>query len=78
MPQEQKPSVGRIVHYGQPVSHFGSLTHPEPWAAIITAVNRDETVCLQVFGLIGVTPREQVSYSEELKEGFWTWPPRVG
>lgn len=72
---DQKPSVGRIVHYTPDDSD------QRPWAAIITRVSRDESrldVNLTVFMPDGSTsPREIVEFSEKPQPGHWSWPPRV-
>lgn len=72
-----KPTVGRIVHY-----HIEDST--EPYAALITAVNPDDTVELNVFAKRGSPLKNGqfgegiiASFSEEPKPGHWTWPPRV-
>ena len=80
MPEEQKPSVGRIVHFGAK-----DLTVDVPYdeaklirlAAIITLVNEDSTVSLQIFGIWNVSPRNNVPFSYTLEANCWTWPPRV-
>jgi hypothetical protein len=79
MSQEQKPSVGRIVHFGYSQS---SMARKEPQletrAAIITQV-AGEYATLTVFHPNGVmgTRVVAVPHSDELKEGHWSWPPRV-
>lgn len=71
---DQKPSVGRIVHYTPD-------GEPGPWAAIITRVSVDAArfdVNLGVFMPSGcVSPRENVEFSEKPSPGCWSWPPRV-
>lgn len=72
----QLPSVGRIVHY------YTDDRTDQPMAAIVTGVfEGDEklSVDLSVFQrklpspLIGV----KVPFSDTLKRGHWSWPPRV-
>ena len=74
---DQKPSVGRIVHYhsyGTPGGEF----LPEPRAAIITEVEFDaQFVGLAVLNLTGMYFNRRVQYSETPKPGCWSWPPRV-
>lgn len=82
---EQKPTVGRIVHYqayGTPGGEFPSV----PRAAVITEVGRDgdpktfdETgeVGLFVANPTGLFLNRRVKYSAEPKPGCWSWPPRV-
>lgn len=81
-----KPSVGRIVHYGYvsrwvptsgaAVEHKGLLVE---CAAIITRWVGPDRVCLSVFLPDGDEEmgKQDVAFSEELKEGCWSWPPRV-
>lgn len=71
-----KASLGRIVfycRYGSP----GGEHKPEPSPAIITKVLNDETQECQLF-VINPTGVyfNQTPYSETLKPGHWTWPPR--
>lgn len=75
---EQKPSVGRIVHYqayGTPGGEYASV----PRAAIITETYKDEPT---LAGLCVLNPTGQffnrhVLYDAEGKPGTWRWPPRV-
>ncbi len=73
---EQKPSIGRTVHY-QRYGSPGGEHKAEPSPAVITQVHADGTTC-QLFvmnpnGLyFNTTP-----YSEEPKPGHWNWPPKV-
>lgn len=74
---EQKPSVGRIVHYqryGTPNGEHKS----EPSAAIITAVTCPESKKCQLFVMNpnGVYFND-TPYSETPKAGHWNWPPKV-
>lgn len=77
---DQKPSVGRIVHYG----------YYQPWrdvegeklvavAAIVTQVNEDGTVNLAIFLPSGGLPTtaSYVKQSETLEKDSWMWPPRA-
>ncbi len=74
---EQKPSIGRVVHY-QKYGTPGGEHKSEPSAAIITKVINEETKECQLFVMnpngvyFNATP-----YSEEPKPGHWNWPPRV-
>ncbi len=82
---EQKPSIGRIVHYQAHGSPDG--THKsEPRPAIITRVGLEQdsetgagvnTVDLTVFNPTGLFFNVNCKYSEEPKGGTWRWPPRV-
>lgn len=73
---EQKPSVGRIVHYqayGTPGGEFKSV----PRAAIITEVYPNTTeVSICVMNPQGLF-FNKVKYSETREPGHWSWPPRV-
>ncbi len=72
---EQKPSVGRVVHYqayGTPGGEFKSV----PRAAIITEVISDDEVGVCVLSPQGLL-FNKAQYSAEPKPGCWNWPPRV-
>ena len=75
---EQKPSVGRIVHY-QKYGTAGGEHKSEPSPAVITKILDEESGRCQLFvmnpnGLyFNTTP-----YSETPKPGHWSWPPRNG
>lgn len=74
---EQKPSIGRIVHFND--GPEGTEMSPPPRAAIITGVmgTDKQHVCLTVFPPNGGPfPRYSVPYSETPKTGYWSWPPR--
>lgn len=73
---EQKPSIGRIVHYqayGTPGGEHPSV----PRAAIITEVGHDGEVGVCVMNPTGLFLNRGVKYSETPKPGCWNWPPRV-
>lgn len=79
---DQKPSVGRIVHYqsfGTPGGEYVSA----PRAAIVTIVHDAGTKCfVDDVGLCILNPtgqffNEHVPYSDTPKPGHWNWPPRV-
>lgn len=70
---EQKPTVGRIVHFGK--------YPPEVQAALITGLNHDGTVSLHVFYRCGQFDMEEVAFTpepagSEAARGRWTWPAR--
>lgn len=77
---EQKPSVGRIVHYvsyGTPNGEFESTCR----AAVITEILWTEgkqiaDVVLCVLNPSGIFFHKS-SYSEEHNSGTWHWPERV-
>jgi hypothetical protein len=72
---EQKPSVGRIVHYqayGTPGGEFKSV----PRAAIITEVHSDTKVGVCVLNPQGIF-FNTVEYDASGKPGTWCWPPRT-
>jgi len=71
---EQKPSVGRIVHYqayGTPNGEYPSV----PRAAIVAEVYSDTKVKVVVFNPTGLHFNDS-EYSETPKPGHWSWPPR--
>lgn len=83
---EQKPSVGRIVHYqsfGTPKGEYKS----QPVAAVVTVVVTEpvdetgkdlrERVGLCILNPTGMFFNTDVPFSEEPKPGHWNWPPRV-
>ncbi len=77
---EQKPSVGRIVHYqsyGTPKGEFKSL----PRAAVISAVHENGTVDVVVFNPEGLFFNKGLSMGGPdgtvPTPGCWNWPPRV-
>lgn len=74
---DQKPSVGRIVHYhsyGTPGGEF----LPQPRAAVIAEVLDDDNGFCSI---VVLNPKgvyfNDAHYSEEPKPGCWNWPPRV-
>lgn len=75
---EQRPSIGRIIHYHEALEE-GGLSR-EPTAAIIVAVHSDECVSLMTFPF-GCQPTEVTSVcysaSAEERNERWCWPPRV-
>ncbi len=74
---DQKPSVGRIVHYqayGTPGGEYKSV----PRAAVVTQVNDEPgSVGLCILNPTGQFFNQAVPFSEEPKPGHWNWPPRV-
>jgi hypothetical protein len=80
---DQKPSIGRVVHYqsyGTPGGEYESV----PRAAIITQVpendpngNPNGFVGLCILNPTGMFFNPHVKYSETPKAGCWNWPPRV-
>lgn len=88
---DQKPSVGRTVHFAPPQECVG----PESlclYPAIITQVNASysawsavtqknedvpESVELVTFGPNSVYFQHAVRFSAEPKPGCWFWPARV-
>jgi len=79
---DQKPSVGRIVHYRALGSADGKFPVGECRAAVITAVlfgenNQPGDVSLCVLNPTGMYFNAVVNYSETEKGGTWHWPERV-
>lgn len=79
MSEGQKPSVGRIVHYGQAVAPKNGPKSAVAWAAIITAVHDNQDVNLRIFHPTCDSDdhAEHVKFSSVLTPDCWTWPPRV-
>lgn len=76
MMPEQKPSIGRIVHY-QSYGTPGGEFLPKPRAAIVADVGDDGSTCdVVVFNPQGLF-FNKVPFSAEPKPGCWSWPPRV-
>lgn len=81
---DQKPSVGRIVHY-QSYGTPGGEFLPEPRAAIITEVKNFDPVpehgvpyvSLCVLNPTGQYFNQDVPFAETPTPGHWNWPPRV-
>lgn len=73
---EQKPSIGRIVHYHRWTT--GGDHKSEPYAAVITKILNEEKKECQIFVMNpnGVYFNE-APYADEPKPGHWNWPPRV-
>ena len=77
---DQKPSVGRIVHYYDRVAE--NQNKPGPYPALIAAVHSDTCCTLTVFMPWAERPfiasscqREDVAGSEP--RHYWEWPPRT-
>lgn len=76
-----KPSIGRIVHYTNLGDRDGRFS-PEIQAAIITGLNADGTVALNVFYRTGWFAMDSVDETQEkpgtdAARGMWAWPERV-
>ena len=76
---EQRPSIGRVVHY---VSSDNAKTWPacKHNAALITSINEDATVNLSVIpdGLNYIIPMQRIKQDEDEKYlGTWHWPERT-
>jgi len=71
---EQRPSIGRIVHFTGPDGD------PGPYAGIIVRVHGDEkatVVDLVTFGPHSMYHNNHVPFSRDPAPGHWTWPPRA-
>lgn len=75
---DQKPSVGRIVHYHTRGSADGVFP-PTVFASIVTQVHSNigdgTTVDLVQFGPTGIRFEVGVAFGEDA--GHWSWPPRI-
>lgn len=77
---EQKPTVGRTIHYTNLGDKEGKYP-PEIQAAVITGLNADGTVALKVLYRTGIFDMQSVAYTPEpagtdAARGKWTWPAR--
>lgn len=72
---DQKPSIGRIVHY-QPKEFEEKITYP-PRPAMMAAVYENGIVDLVIFGSNSLNYSRQTPFSETPKAGHWNWPPRT-
>jgi len=76
---DQKPSVGRVVHYqsfGTPKGEYQSQAR----AAIITetgAFDDPLIVGLCILNPTGQFFNREVEFADPPKPGCWSWPPRV-
>jgi hypothetical protein len=73
---EQKPSVGRVVHYksyGTPGGEYA----PECRAAIITEIVSDDMVGLAVLNPTGMFFNRATHREDVQTGGTWHWPERV-
>ncbi len=71
----QKPTIGRIVHYqsfGTPGAEYTS----QPRAAVITQVLAGDSVGLCILNPTGQFFNPNVPFSDTPKPGCWNWPPR--
>jgi hypothetical protein len=73
---DQKPSIGRIVHYQTKGTADGSIPS-EVTAAMITKIHEGGTVDLCVFYSNGHSFKTGLPFSLEPLSGAWNWPPRV-
>lgn len=76
---EQKPTVGRIVHYTNLGDADGRYP-PETQPAIVTRVNTDGSLGLWVLYPSGMFYMASVDGEDDhgkgLGRGRWNWPPR--
>ncbi len=77
---EQKPSIGRVVHYTNlgSVNDNGEMIYPPTQQAALIVWTDGEAVDLLVFYRGGGQfPMSDVPYSDAYKRGHWSWPVRV-
>ena len=72
---EQKPSIGRIVHFT--AADGPPKTGSAAYASIITAVNADESVELATFGPNSLYFQHAVKFDADGANHTWRWPPKV-
>jgi hypothetical protein len=78
---DQKPSIGRVVHYTNLGDRDGKYP-PEVQAALITGINDDGTAALHVFYKTGQFDMPSVHFfvgpaGSEDARGKWAWPARI-
>ena len=72
---EQKPTIGRIVHF-YPKQECITPETMEKYASIISQVNENGTVELMTVGPNSIYFQHGISFSSSPKHGHWSWPPR--
>lgn len=78
---EQRPTVGRIVHYTNLGDKDGKYP-PEIQAALITKVTAEGGVSLKVFYTSGIfdmpgpVPFTSAEAGTDAARGHWAWPAR--
>lgn len=74
---DQKPSVGRVVHYVSYGTPGGEYTS-ECRAAIVTETDTSDTVGLAVLNPTGMFFNRTVAHDEiDKRGGSWHWPEHV-
>ena len=68
LPTPTIPTIGRIVHY------FDGA-RGRFFAAIVTDVNKDETLCLTIFYPFGQHIEPRVLPAPNYSGDGWAWPP---
>lgn len=74
--EQQKPTIGRIVHY-QSYGTPGGEYLPAPRAAVVTEVGEDGVVGLCVLNPTGQFFTQGVRFAATPTPGHWNWPPRA-
>jgi hypothetical protein len=72
---QQKPTIGRVVHYQRYGTALGEHKS-EPSPAVIVEVFENGDCQLFVMNPNGLY-FNRTPYSDEPKGGHWSWPPRV-
>lgn len=74
---EQRPTIGRMVHYRGPGTANGQF-QPSTYPAVITAVHTDTCVNLFVMTNVGMMNLTSIQLAEEADQpSRWSWPPYV-
>lgn len=83
---EQKPSIGRVVHYTFPTEYGPERSRGQIRPATIVRVWDENTGCSQLQVLVdntndgfetGLHWATSVLFDADGKPGTWRWPPRV-
>ncbi len=73
--ENQKPSIGRIVHFNSPIT-VDDKPATVAQAALVVAIHGEDCISVVAWNEYG-TANAQRSISQGTAAGQWSWPPRV-